>query len=95
MRKDGKFLGSDGSIPEGQGIVMAHLNECHELLEMVRSPPAYGLPLSLTCAPQLKEAMEDRGDEEDEYTDGGDAVSASREDAGVSDSEDYDVEDTG
>jgi hypothetical protein len=38
MRKDGKFKGIDGSIPEGQGIVMAHLNECHELVEMVRSP---------------------------------------------------------
>ncbi len=37
MRKDGKFVGVDGNIPEGQGIVMAHLNECHELLEMVRS----------------------------------------------------------
>ena len=37
MRKEGKFVGVDGSIPEGQGIVMAHLNECHELLEMVRS----------------------------------------------------------
>jgi hypothetical protein len=36
MRKDGKFIGVDGTIPEGQGIVMAHLNECHELLEMVR-----------------------------------------------------------
>jgi len=36
--------------------------------------------------------MEDRGDEEDEYTDGGDAASASREDAEVSDSEEYDVE---
>jgi hypothetical protein len=35
MRKEGKFVGVDGSIPEGQGIVMAHLNECHELLEMV------------------------------------------------------------
>lgn len=35
MRKDGKFEASDGSIPEGQGIVMAHLNECHELVEMV------------------------------------------------------------
>ncbi|KAI5999402.1 hypothetical protein F5J12DRAFT_277556 [Pisolithus orientalis] len=34
MRKDGKFVGVDGSVPEGQGIVMAHLNECHELLEM-------------------------------------------------------------
>ena len=36
MRKDGKFVGADGSVPEGQGIVMAHLNECHELVEMVR-----------------------------------------------------------
>ena len=37
MRKDGKFIsGEDGSVPEGQGILMAHLNECHELLEMVR-----------------------------------------------------------
>lgn len=36
MRKDGKFIGADGSIPEGQGIVMAHLNECHELLEMLK-----------------------------------------------------------
>lgn len=35
MRKDGKFIGHDGNVPEGQGIVMAHLNECHELLEMV------------------------------------------------------------
>ncbi|KAF9031371.1 hypothetical protein BDZ89DRAFT_1101132 [Hymenopellis radicata] len=36
MRKDGKFIGIDGSIPEGQGIVMAHLNECHELIEMLK-----------------------------------------------------------
>lgn len=35
MRKDGKFIGEDGGIPEGQGVVMAHLNECHELVEMV------------------------------------------------------------
>jgi hypothetical protein len=35
LRKDGKFHSADGSIPEGQGIVMAHLNECHELIEMV------------------------------------------------------------
>ena len=39
MRKDGKFVGHDGNVPEGQGVVMAHLNECHELLEMVRVPP--------------------------------------------------------
>ncbi|OAX41236.1 hypothetical protein K503DRAFT_854789 [Rhizopogon vinicolor AM-OR11-026] len=36
MRKDGKFVGVGGNIPEGQGIVMAHLNECHELLEMLK-----------------------------------------------------------
>jgi len=36
MRQDGKFIGVDGSVPEGQGIVMAHLNECHELLEMLK-----------------------------------------------------------
>ena len=35
LRVDGKFHGVDGTIPEGQGIVMAHLNECHELVEMV------------------------------------------------------------
>jgi hypothetical protein len=35
MRKDGRFVGEDGNIPEGQGVVMAHLNECHELVEMV------------------------------------------------------------
>ncbi|KAH8798713.1 hypothetical protein DL96DRAFT_1638469 [Flagelloscypha sp. PMI_526] len=36
MRKDGKFIGADGNIPEGQGVVMAHLNECHELIEMLK-----------------------------------------------------------
>lgn len=42
MRKDGKFISAeDGSIPEGQGILMAHLNECHELLEMVRTLFSY------------------------------------------------------
>ncbi|KAJ8590128.1 hypothetical protein M405DRAFT_816776 [Rhizopogon salebrosus TDB-379] len=36
MRRDGRFVGVAGNIPEGQGIVMAHLNECHELLEMLK-----------------------------------------------------------
>jgi len=36
LRVDGRFLGADGTIPEGQGIVMAHLNECHELVEMLK-----------------------------------------------------------
>ncbi|GJJ11264.1 hypothetical protein Clacol_005496 [Clathrus columnatus] len=40
MQKDGKFVSSDGSIPEGQGIVIAHLNECHELVEMLKESMA-------------------------------------------------------
>lgn len=35
MRKDGRFIGTDGTIPEGQGIIHANLNECHDLVEMV------------------------------------------------------------
>ncbi|KAK7024882.1 hypothetical protein R3P38DRAFT_2951598 [Favolaschia claudopus] len=59
MRKDGKFVGSDGSIPEGQGIVMAHLNECHELLEMLKE--------------SLEEEGEDEDDEEFDDDDDEDA----------------------
>ncbi|KAJ7648576.1 hypothetical protein DFH06DRAFT_1209094 [Mycena polygramma] len=54
MRKDGKFVGSDGSIPEGQGIVMAHLNECHELLEMLKES-------------MDEEDAEDEDEEDEEY----------------------------
>lgn len=36
LRKEGRFIGVDGTIPEGQGIIMAHLNECHELVEMLK-----------------------------------------------------------
>jgi len=36
LRVDGKFHAPDGTIPEGQGVVMAHLNECHELMEMLK-----------------------------------------------------------
>jgi hypothetical protein len=32
MRIDGKFLDEDGTIPEGQGTVMALLNECYDIL---------------------------------------------------------------
>ena len=38
MQKEGKFIGNDGGIPEGQAIVQAHLSECHELVEMVCLP---------------------------------------------------------
>ena len=51
MRQDGKFVGVDGSIPEGQGIVMAHLNECHELLEMASlRPPWYSTTADVRCS---------------------------------------------
>jgi hypothetical protein len=36
LRQDGKFLSEDGSIPEGQGILVAQLSEAHELLEMLK-----------------------------------------------------------
>jgi len=36
LRVDGKFHAPDGTVPEGQGVVMAHLNECHELMEMLK-----------------------------------------------------------
>lgn len=61
-------MGKDGTIPEGQGIVMAHLNECHELLEMVSTHNSIfplGPKLLTTCV-QLKESMENESDEEDE-----------------------------
>ena len=44
MRKDGRFVGVDGSIPEGQGIINANLSECHELVEMVRGHLTFILP---------------------------------------------------
>lgn len=37
MRQDGKFLSEDGSVPEGQAILIAQLNEAHELLEMLKN----------------------------------------------------------
>jgi len=65
MRKDGKFVGVDGTIPEGQGIVMAHLNECHELLEMLKQ--------------RMDEGQDDDEDyDEDSYT--LDSVSDSEDD---------------
>jgi hypothetical protein len=36
LRKDGKFLADDGSVPEGQAILNAQLSEAHELLEMLK-----------------------------------------------------------
>lgn len=36
LRRDGKFLSDDGSIPEGQAILVAQLSEAHEILEMLK-----------------------------------------------------------
>ena len=66
MRKDGKFVGVDGTIPEGQGIVMAHLNECHELLEMVRCASQVVLVFLTEAISQLKQRMDEGQDDEDE-----------------------------
>ncbi|CAG8451368.1 6707_t:CDS:2 [Ambispora leptoticha] len=37
LRVDGKFLDEDGGVPEGQGIVMALLNECYDILFELKS----------------------------------------------------------
>lgn len=34
MRVDGIFRGKDGSIPEGQAILNAHLAEAHEIVQV-------------------------------------------------------------
>ncbi|KAF8871066.1 hypothetical protein CPB84DRAFT_1801256 [Gymnopilus junonius] len=52
MRKDGRFIGVDGSIPEGQGIINANLSECHELVEMLKE--------------SMDEAEEEEDEEEEE-----------------------------
>lgn len=36
LRKEDKFYADDGSIPEGQAILVAQLSEAHELLEMLK-----------------------------------------------------------
>lgn len=68
MRQDGKFIGVGGTIPEGQGILMAHLNECHELVEMVCFTV---LPVSLPqlTPDQLKESMEEVDDDDEDIED--------------------------
>ena len=69
MRKDGKFVGVDGNIPEGQGIVMAHLNECHQLLEMVstsNSSSDTNIDVGLS---QLRERMDEGITEDEEFED--------------------------
>ncbi len=42
LRRDGKFYSDDGSIPEGQAILVAQLSEAHELLEMLKESMSEG-----------------------------------------------------
>ena len=52
MRKDGRFIGVNGTIPEGQGIINANLSECHELVEMASPIYIYYIScLSLIAPP--------------------------------------------
>ncbi|GAA5973512.1 hypothetical protein JCM21900_006155, partial [Sporobolomyces salmonicolor] len=37
LRKDGKFEGRDGTIPEGQAILCALLSEAHEIVEIMQA----------------------------------------------------------
>lgn len=70
LRRDGRFVGVDGTIPEGQGIIMAHLNECHELVEMVRSLTIilfYTTTTHPVCL-QLKESMNEEETEDEPET---------------------------
>ena len=73
LRQDGRFIGSDGSIPEGQGIINANLSECHELVEMVKfilylTVQVVAHFLSFFPPQQLKESM-DEGVTDEEYDD--------------------------
>ena len=42
MRVDGVFRGKDGSIPEGQAILNAHLAEAHEIVQVRRAGEGAG-----------------------------------------------------
>lgn len=37
IRVDGKFPGRDGSLPEGQAILNAHLSESYEMIEVCQT----------------------------------------------------------
>lgn len=67
LRKDGKFLSEDGSIPEGQAILVAQLSEAHEILEMLKE----GM------------GDEDDDDDEDENEDEDESVEEESEEEGA------------
>ncbi|KAH8923267.1 hypothetical protein BT69DRAFT_1242315 [Atractiella rhizophila] len=57
LRVDGKFLGRDGSVPEGQAILTAELGECYEIISMLREELE---------AEERKEEMESKEEENEE-----------------------------
>lgn len=67
LRKDGKFLSEDGSIPEGQAILVAQLSEAHEILEMLKE--------------SMGDEDEDDEDEDDEEEDEEEEEESEEEDA--------------
>jgi hypothetical protein len=36
LQKDGKYEDSDGSVPEGQAIIFEKIEQCHNLMEMLK-----------------------------------------------------------
>ncbi|EJD07338.1 uncharacterized protein FOMMEDRAFT_16036 [Fomitiporia mediterranea MF3/22] len=64
LRKEGKFVSEDGGVPEGQGVVMAHLNECHELVEELKE--AMNDPEDTDDMDDLDDAGDDDEDGEEE-----------------------------
>ncbi|KAM6496994.1 Protein of unknown function (DUF2408) domain containing protein [Amanita muscaria] len=65
MRKDGRFVGADGTIPEGQAVVSAHLNECHQLLEMLKEAMDEG-----ETEEDYDEDLDDDDEEKESHIDG-------------------------
>jgi hypothetical protein len=70
LRKDGKFLSEDGSIPEGQAILVAQLSEAHEILEMLKE--------SMGDEDEDEDEDDDEEDEEEEESEGENAIEPSR-----------------
>jgi hypothetical protein len=61
IRKDGKFLDSDGEVPEGQGILHQLLNDCYEVLNELQEAA-----LEAGASEDYDEDDEDEEEEEDD-----------------------------
>jgi hypothetical protein len=72
LRKDGKFLSEDGSIPEGQAILVAQLSEAHEILEMLKES------MGDEDEDEDEDDDEEEEEEEEEESEGENAIEPSR-----------------